>query len=160
MSDNEEYGFTLRQRTHRNLGGGSSGSDSGDSGDNEGSEYESDSINEVSNVKRGRGRPKKNAIKISLPPIPDFTPIRHTKPFSSRLSDLSETTPLDAFQKFFPDSILKTITINTNYYTAVKDAEENGRREWKPLTISELLIFVAICIYFGIVHASGSLELQ
>ena len=66
----------------------------------------------------------------------------------------------DVFRNFFPDHILKTIKLNTNYYAGVKDTREDSRREWKPLTEPKLLIFVAIYIYFGMVHASGSLEWQ
>jgi hypothetical protein len=76
----------------------------------------------------------KQPIKAyDLPTIPSFTPLIHTQPPHQKspgsLPYLSNGAPsiLRGFQLFFPDTILKTIVINMNYYAAVKDAGESGR---------------------------------
>ena len=43
------------------------------------------------------------------------------------------------------------------YYAALKDAGESGR-EWTDMTVSELLIFLAICLYCGLFKAGGKME--
>ena len=108
--------------------------------------------------KRGRDRLKKATKEAILPPIPNFELMQHKKPSSDHPDHLLKVPALDVFHQFFLDSILKTITINTNHYAAIKEIEEGSRRAWEPLTIPKLLIFIAICIYFGIVYTSGSLE--
>jgi hypothetical protein len=116
-------------------------------------------IAESSKVKKG-----KQAIKASsLPSIPSFTPLTHSQPPHEKSTESLPTLPdskpsiLGVFREFFPNNILKTIVINTNYYAAVKDAGESGR-EWTALTIPELLTWLAICIYCGLFKAGGSLE--
>src|SRR4051812_27426425 len=95
--------------------------------------------------------------------IPLFIPLTHTKPHHQKslgsIPYLSNGLPsiLGVFQLFFPDTILKTIVVNTNYYAAVKDAGESGRK-WTELTVPELLIFLALCLYCGLFKAGGSIE--
>ena len=102
----------------------------------------------------------------NLPPIPTFSPLKQTKPFlekgQSRIADYidiphEDISPIDVFRLFLSDKILKQIVINTNYYAALKDAGEG--REWNNLTIPELLIFIGICIYFGLFRC-GAIESQ
>lgn len=127
--------------------------------DEEFDELDEEPVGESS--KRKRGRPLK-ATK-ALPAIPAFMNLKHKKPYLPNPSIVipghhSEVPSIiEVFWLFFPDTMLKTIVINTNYYTAVKGAGEKGR-EWKNLTESKLLIWIAICIYFGLFCANRPLE--
>src|SRR4051812_40093363 len=120
--------------------------DSNSSGNEREEPDEPRAIAEGSRMKKG-----KQPIKTSgLPSVPSFSRFIHTKPSHQRiigsLPHLPSGLPsiLGVFRLFFPDTILKTIVINTNYYAAVKGAGESGRK-WTELTIPELLVFLAIC---------------
>jgi len=123
-----------------------------------------DKSDEISNDNRKQKRKVKVVAAPTVPNAPAFTPLIHTKPFfpkgKSVLPGHLNLSPsiVEVFRLFFDDKMLKTIVINTNYYAAWKDAGKG--REWVDLTAPELLVFFAICIYFGLFRANGSLECQ
>ncbi|XP_044024992.1 piggyBac transposable element-derived protein 4-like isoform X3 [Siniperca chuatsi] len=82
--------------------------------------------------------------------IPDplrFRPARQPGP---TLDTSASWSPLSLFQLFFSTSVVRTIIANTNA-NAAKRLQAGLKFVWKPLTVSDFYIFLAIIIFSGIV---------
>ncbi|PVH71393.1 hypothetical protein DL98DRAFT_381752, partial [Cadophora sp. DSE1049] len=58
----------------------------------------------------------------------------------------------DYFTLFFTPTLLQIITTNTNRYAnqqRIKVKEENTR-QWRPLVLEELRVFIGVLIYMGV----------
>lgn len=109
----------------------------------------------------------KKAIKPipALPNVPPFKPLVFKKPLlPAQVTLPAHFIPgavkiIDLFRLFFSDTILRTIVANTKQYAELKQANVPGKRKWIDPTASELLIFIAICIYSGMFSkSSGGLQ--
>jgi len=65
--------------------------------------------------------------------------------------------PIEILRLFLTDSLLKTITDNTNEYATQKLAEEkrSGGRQWEEVVLEDISRWLGIVLYMG-VHSSPS----
>lgn len=84
----------------------------------------------------------------------EFKPVRRPGP---TLNPTVAWTPLSLFQLFFSHSVVSTIVANTNA-NAAKRLKAGLKFVWKPLTVREFYIFLAIIIYSGLVKVHDSLD--
>ena len=70
---------------------------------------------------------------------------------------LDAIEPIAILRLFLTDSLLKTITDNTNEYASQKLAEEkrSGGRQWKEVVLEDISCWLGIVLYMG-VHSSPS----
>uniref|UniRef100_A0A2A4JU13 B30.2/SPRY domain-containing protein n=1 Tax=Heliothis virescens TaxID=7102 RepID=A0A2A4JU13_HELVI len=87
-----------------------------------------------------------NVERPSDPSVPIFTSQEQI-----RIDD-NKKTPFDFFKLFFQDSFLEQIVQSTNTYALqllAKAKPHDTIREWKPLTVENLKIFLAILFHMG-----------
>lgn len=81
------------------------------------------------------------------PVQPRFRPDRPPGP---QLDRTASYTPLDLFQVFFSDDVVRTLVENTNAY-----ARQNGQSQetgWSPISSADMYSFLGLVIYMGIVR--------
>ncbi|XP_034727934.1 ARL14 effector protein isoform X1 [Etheostoma cragini] len=62
-------------------------------------------------------------------------------------------SPLQFFQLFFSEAVLKTLLANTNAYGA---KQHDGKTEaWHDITINDMFSFIAVVIYMGLLRCSA-----
>ena len=90
-----------------------------------------------------------------FPPPPTFLPLVHTYNLHDaivklphELELLSNLMPISIFALFFTNEILNQLVENSNSY-AIKKGAGTGRN-WYPLTVPELKIWLALLIYMGL----------
>ncbi|XP_035383260.1 piggyBac transposable element-derived protein 4 isoform X2 [Electrophorus electricus] len=67
-------------------------------------------------------------------------------------------SPSDIFQLFFSQEVLLTLCNNTNKYAA-KKTEKGLRRQWTNVNADEMLRFISIVIYLGLIKPSAIRDL-
>ncbi|XP_049445727.1 piggyBac transposable element-derived protein 4-like isoform X1 [Epinephelus fuscoguttatus] len=84
------------------------------------------------------------------PPQPTFRPIRSPGP---QLIRTATYTALQLFQLFFTDTVIKTITQNTNDYGSTHHSTPSN--PWINITVKDMLAFMSLIIYMGIVKCTA-----
>ncbi|XP_069570766.1 piggyBac transposable element-derived protein 4 [Brachyistius frenatus] len=80
------------------------------------------------------------------PPQPTFRPSHPTGP---KFNSTAIYTPLKLFQLFFTNSVLQTITKNTNDFVSAQRSSSSILQT--DMTVEDLLSFMALVVYMGIV---------
>lgn len=81
------------------------------------------------------------------PDLPEFYPERRP---GSQLAPNAAYSPLQLFQIFMSESVVKTIVTNTNTF-ARKRAQAGKRFAWFPLTVQEFYTYIGIIIFTGLI---------
>ncbi|XP_061591014.1 piggyBac transposable element-derived protein 4 [Cololabis saira] len=84
------------------------------------------------------------------PPQPTFRPAHSPGP---RLITTATYTPLQLFQMFFTDSILQTITQNTNEFGSTHHSTPST--PWIDVTVQDMLSFMSLIVFMGVVKCSA-----
>ena len=65
---------------------------------------------------------------------------------------LPSTDPFDYFALVFTPALLRIITINANRYTNLQQmaVKQETARQWHPLVVEELSVFIGALIYMGV----------
>ncbi|KAG7487665.1 hypothetical protein MATL_G00025970 [Megalops atlanticus] len=89
------------------------------------------------------------------PPPLQFCP-RRTPGF--QLDFQREYSPSDIFHLFFSKDVIRTLCCNTNKYAAQRTAE-GMHRQWTDVNAEEMLRFLSIIIYLGLVKGSAARDM-
>lgn len=125
-------------------------------------------------IQHTRGQMNNSYIPPSLNSPPDFTPLvspyqPHTVRLQGNLpSTFDRKSPLAFFKLFCSDTEFETFATNTNAYAAFKGAishrpahkrrlpwEPKSPRPWRPTTAKELMVWVALVIFMGLVKTGA-----
>jgi len=86
----------------------------------------------------------------------DFEPFKCEAPRSATAilpPDFSPSSkPFDYFALFFTHTLLQNITTNTNRYADLQRmrVKKERARQWRPLVVEELYVFIGALIYMGV----------
>ncbi|XP_012992049.4 piggyBac transposable element-derived protein 4-like [Esox lucius] len=82
---------------------------------------------------------------------------RPKRPNGPQLVNDATYSPLQLFQLFFTTSMLGTLVANTNKYGDLKQ-QEGRKMHWKHVTMGEMLIYVSLVIYMGLIKVSRQVD--
>jgi len=91
--------------------------------------------------------------------IPEFEPlfVQERRPEVHLPRNVRPDDPVAIFDLYFPEWLLVEITSNTNAYAAANApslGEFKQPRQWRPLIVGELRVFIACQLYMGL-HPEG-----
>lgn len=104
-------------------------------------------------------------LQASLPPVPAFEPITHSSPehagchlLPRSITSLDKIDPIYIWDLFWPSDFVLLLANNTNLYADEKRAELGERgRDWTPVTVGDIYIWIGIQIHMGLLGLSPSI---
>jgi hypothetical protein len=100
----------------------------------------------------------------TLPPCPQFEPLRHHEVRAVRRwkgdgppGFERNWRPVNYFNLMWTDSELQLIVESTNAYAKTHGAGEPHHREWRDTTVREMKVWLGLVIYMGVWGQRGGL---